>query len=122
MRDHEKTAEIVLEAIRLSSYSFKQDLGQPFTVPIFLNFKGMTDNDPSILLDITDSINIKNDVLKIYASQIIDNSWECSRVLNRNLYLGSYFQKGNKTYAENYILNKKWPLKISNKLLKTILE
>lgn len=117
MRDHEKTSGIVLEAVRLASFSFKQDLGEPFVVPALLNFEGMCENNPMILIDITKNIDKKKKILSIYSSQILRNSWEVHRCIDRNLYLGSYLQQTGLRYAENYLIDKKWPLKISFEFL-----
>lgn len=105
MRDHEKTHELSLEALRIAAISARLNLGKNFRVPCVLCFEGVAPIIPDVLVDITDYFDRKLKLLRIYDSQVD------SRVRQLTQSQAQLRGYGRRTrFAEGFEITKKFPL------------
>jgi LmbE family N-acetylglucosaminyl deacetylase len=67
--DHIACNAIATEAYRWAAKNFKLELGQPYRTPIVLFAEGTVPITPSILVDVTNYMNEKEKLFRIYDSQ-----------------------------------------------------
>ncbi|PIZ47590.1 hypothetical protein CO180_02295 [candidate division WWE3 bacterium CG_4_9_14_3_um_filter_41_6] len=74
MSDHIQASYLSLEALKVSSYSFRLDLGKNHRTPRVYYFEGVSPIDADVLVDITEEFSQKIEVLEVYGSQFGDRA------------------------------------------------
>jgi len=105
MHDHIAASYLSLEALKISAYSFRLDLGANWRTPCVLYFEGVSPIDADVLVDITAEYDKKLELLKIYGSQFEDRSFRLTQ--GTALYRG-YPRRTD--YAEAFEIPKNYPL------------
>ena len=104
---HIETNKIATKAVRTAMKERKLELGKPVSPSMVLEWEHSVPKQPEVIIDISDEWVFKEELEKIYFSQLDENEMQKSKSLNQ--YRGSMI--GVK-YAEAFKVNRFLPLRI----------